>query len=382
MLCLGIETSCDDTSLALVADAEILGVETWSQNDLHALFGGVVPELASREHAKNIGGLFDRLLERTGVRAEDIELVSPARGPGLLGSLLVGVAFAKAFALGSGVRFIGINHLHAHVFAAGLKNRLSLPALALLVSGGHTLLYRVEGPDKFTVLGKSSDDAAGEAFDKAGKMLGLPYPAGRHIDRLAQDGVVQAGLFPRPHTGKDNLDFSFSGLKTAMWLHVSRHPELRASFDVQNGELSLPQNRQTRQCLADTCASYRQAVVDCLCLRVEQTLSRRENADMQSIILAGGVAANSLLRLSVGRIAAERGLECNVPPLELCADNGAMIAYLGLLLADMGYEHGLGMRAVPRGTPVPQDMLRSRQGGYCSKKEAQMVGLPDGKTIL
>ncbi|MDR0828446.1 MAG: tRNA (adenosine(37)-N6)-threonylcarbamoyltransferase complex transferase subunit TsaD, partial [Desulfovibrio sp.] len=241
MLCLGIETSCDDTSLAFVEDNEILGVETLSQNDMHALFGGVVPELASRGHARAIGFLYDRLLERTGIGADDIDLVCPARGPGLLGSLLVGVAFAKAFALGRKIRFLGVNHLHAHVFASALTNNVPLPALALLVSGGHTILYRVEGPDKFVVLGKTSDDAAGEAFDKAGKMLGLPYPAGRHIDLLANTGTAAVKLFPRPCTGKSNLNFSFSGLKTAMWIYASKHPDRRASFEAQSGKTLLPE---------------------------------------------------------------------------------------------------------------------------------------------
>jgi N6-L-threonylcarbamoyladenine synthase len=360
MLCLGIETSCDDTSLALVADNALVGQESVGQAGMHALFGGVVPELASREHARSIGALCDRLLRRTGVAAGDIELVCPARGPGLMGSLLVGISFAKAFALGSGARFLGVNHLHAHIFAVGLEREVLLPALALLVSGGHSILYRVEAPDVFVLLGKSLDDAAGEAFDKAGKMLGLPYPAGGAIDALAEEGRASPNLFPRPCRGSGNLDFSFSGLKTAMWKYVAGHPECRASFDAASGEAVLPRGEK-RIALADVCASYRLAVVDSLCVKVEKAFDGGAAVGSRSLILAGGVAANALLRRAMRNIADRRGLPFCVPSLKFCADNGAMIAYLGALLAEAGYSHSLDMEAVPRGRPVPDDMIREQQ---------------------
>ncbi|MDR1945896.1 MAG: tRNA (adenosine(37)-N6)-threonylcarbamoyltransferase complex transferase subunit TsaD [Desulfovibrio sp.] len=357
MLCLGIETSCDDTSLALVEDSVLLGQESVSQAGMHALFGGVVPELASREHVRFIGPLCDRLLRRACVAAGDIDLVCPARGPGLLGSLLVGISFAKAFALGSGARFLGVNHLHAHIFAAGLERELPLPALALLVSGGHSMLYRAEAPDNFALLGKSIDDAAGEAFDKAGKMLGLPYPAGSAMDALAEEGCASPRLFPRPYSDNESLDFSFSGLKTAMWLYISEHPECRVSFDAASGEAVIPQGEK-RAAMADVCASYRLAVVDSLCVKVERAIERGGAAGARSLILAGGVAANSLLQRRMGDIADRAGLPLCVPSLKLCADNGAMIAYLGVLLAGAGYVHNLDMEAVPRGKPIPDDMIR------------------------
>jgi N6-L-threonylcarbamoyladenine synthase len=355
MLCFGIETSCDDTSLALVADNVLLGQESVGQAGMHALFGGVVPELASREHARCIGPLYDRLMRRAGVSAGDIDLVCPARGPGLLGSLLVGVGFAKAFALGSGARFLGVNHLHAHVFAAGLESTLSLPALALLVSGGHSMLYRVAAPDGFVLLGRSIDDAAGEAFDKAGKMLGLPYPAGEAIDVLAEEGRASPRLFPRPYRDNESLDFSFSGLKTAMWNYVSTHPECRVAFDAASGEVVIPAGER-RMSLADVCASYRLAVVESLCCKVEKAFDCGAAAGARSLILAGGVAANVLLRRRMQAIADKRDLPLCVPPLQFCTDNGAMIAYLGALLADRGYAHTLDMETVPRGRPVPDDM--------------------------
>ena len=327
-----------------------------SQADLHALFGGVVPEMASREHARFIGPLLDSLLDEAGLAPAAVDVVAVARGPGLLGSLLVGVAFAKAFALGSGARFIGVNHLHAHIFAAGLERPLELPALALLVSGGHTHLCRVEGPEAVTTLGRTLDDAAGEAFDKAGKLLGLPYPAGRIIDELAREGRADPKLFPRPYLDNDSLDFSFSGLKTAMALYVQRRPELVARWEAENGRPVLPEGEQ-RTALADACASYRLAVVETLAVKMERALQRDACRDLRSVLLAGGVAANSLLRAEAEAVAARHNLAFAAPSPSLCTDNGAMIAYLGWLLAKSGREHRLDMEAVPRGGRIPDDMV-------------------------
>lgn len=356
MICLGIESSCDDTSLALVRDGKLLGQATSSQVDLHALFGGVVPEMASREHARFIGPLFDKLLADTGVAPGDISAVAVARGPGLLGSLLVGAAFAKSLALGLGARLIGVNHLHAHLFAAGLEQELVFPALGLLVSGGHTHLYRIEGPLAVATLGRTLDDAAGEAFDKAGKMLGLPYPAGRHIDTLANEGRAEEGMFPRPYLGNDNLDFSFSGLKTAMQSYLRAHPDVRAGWEAATGNIeNLAPHIRSR--LADVCASYRLSVVETLAAKTLSALGKQETRDIRSIFLAGGVAANSLLRKRMQGIAETHALRFIAPSPALCTDNGAMIAYLGSLLAGLGYEHGLDVEAVPRGRSIPDDMF-------------------------
>ena len=358
MICLGIETSCDDTSLALVKDGMFLGQTTSSQADLHALFGGVVPEMASREHGRFIGPLCEALLNRTGITPATIDVVAVARGPGLLGSLLVGVTFGKAFALGTAARFLGVDHLHAHIFVAELEQKFELPALALLVSGGHTHLYRVEGPNILHPLGKTLDDAAGEAFDKAGKMLGLPYPAGRHIDELANEGEACAKLFPRPYLDNETLDFSFSGLKTAMAAYIASRQELTGTWDVRDGQPVLPHGPK-RAALANVCASYRLAVVETLAFKVRKALAREETKTLKTLILAGGVAANSLLRNTVREIAEDAGLAFAVPSIPLCTDNGAMIAYLGWLLASAGYSHTLDMETVARGRRVPDDMQRS-----------------------
>jgi len=352
MICLGIETSCDDTSLALVHNGKLLDQTTSSQADLHALFGGVVPEVASREHSRFIGPLCDALLSRTGITPANIDVVAVARGPGLLGSLLVGVVFGKAFALGVTARFLGINHLDAHIFAAGLEQKFEFPALALLVSGGHTHLYRVEGPDTLCPLGKTLDDAAGEAFDKAGKMLGLPYPAGRHIDELANEGTADAKLFPRPYLDNETLDFSFSGLKTAMAAYMASRQRLVGKWDACGGQPLLPRGPE-RAALANVCASYRLAVVETLAFKVRKALVQEETKTLKTLILAGGVAANSLLRSRMREIAVDVGLAFAAPSIPLCTDNGAMIAYLGWLLASAGYSHTLDIETVARGRPMP-----------------------------
>ena len=356
MLCLGIESSCDDTSLALVRDGRLIGQASSSQVSLHALFGGVVPEMASREHARLIGPLCDKLFEDTGIDPNTVDVVAVARGPGLLGSLLVGVAFAKAFALGRGARLIGINHLHAHLLVVGLEHDLRFPSLGLLVSGGHTHLYRMESPTTMIALGRTLDDAAGEAFDKAGKMLGLPYPAGRYIDELANEGTASATLFPRPYLDSGTLDFSFSGLKTAMSTYVSAHRELSASWDSVSGEPLLPRG-EMRTALADVCASYRLAVVETLTAKTGKALMAGDMRDIEGLVLAGGVAANSLLRENMKRLAVRFGKLFFAPSPAFCTDNGAMIAYSGWLLASRGHAHSLDLEAVPRGRAIPDDMI-------------------------
>ena len=356
LLCLGIETSCDDTSLALVKDGRLVGQATSSQVELHALFGGVVPEMASREHARLIGPLCDKLFYDAGVSPDAVDVVAVARGPGLLGSLLVGVAFAKAFTLGRGTRLVGVNHLHAHLLAVGLEQELCFPALGLLVSGGHTHLCRMESPVVMPVLGRTLDDAAGEAFDKAGKMLGLPYPAGRHIDELANEGRASATLFPRPYLDNDTLDFSFSGLKTAMSVYLAAHGKPGANWDPASGETILPQG-EARATLADLCASYRLAVVETLIAKTRKALESGGMGDIAALALAGGVASNSLLRQSMRDLAARFGKRFLAPSPALCTDNGAMIAYAGWLLARQGLCHSLDLEAVPRGRAVPDDMI-------------------------
>ncbi|MCH5277235.1 MAG: tRNA (adenosine(37)-N6)-threonylcarbamoyltransferase complex transferase subunit TsaD [Desulfovibrionaceae bacterium] len=375
MLVLGIESSCDETALALVNDEGELASVMASQVDVHALFGGVVPELASREHARLIGPLLDHLLEKiwrtSGLGWANVDRIAVTRGPGLLGSLLVGLAFAKALALGRGLPLIGVNHLHAHLLVAGMpprprhsadlppppgQARLEFPALGVLVSGGHTHLYRMDGSTKLLALGRTLDDAAGEACDKFAKMAGLPYPGGALLDALGSRGRADGRLFPRPYTQNENLDFSFSGLKTAGAAWLAAHPDARFSPGDGLAREGLPRALDAApQNLCDAAASYLLAVAETLVIKARRaaTLFRP-----RSVVLAGGVAANSVVRRLFAELADEWGIPLLAPPPALCTDNGVMVAWNGLLLAREGLRHGFDLSAVPRGRPLPEDWLR------------------------
>ncbi len=347
MICLGIESSCDETALALVRDGLLVESIVATQEEVHALFGGVVPELASREHYRLMGPLYDTLLRRAGIFSQDIDYYAVSRGPGLLGSLLVGVNFAKGLALATKKPIVGVNHLYAHLLAAGLEQPLIFPALGVLVSGGHTHVYRMESVHSFEVLGRTLDDAAGEAFDKVGKMLGLPYPAGRILDTLASRGTLtDSKLFPRPYVDNNNLDFSFSGLKTAASQYIQQHPELLNYVDVETAP----------QALCDMCLAFNLAIVDTLCIKTTRALEQQ--SDVQCIILAGGVAGNSLLRQRMHNLALAWDKKLILPSLNLCTDNAAMVAYAGWCYAQAGLAHGLDFEAIPRGKAIPNDWQR------------------------
>ena len=351
MRCLGIESSCDETAFALVEDGRLKDAVLATQADMHALFGGVVPELASREHYRFCGALYDELMRRAGLSIDDIDVIAVSRGPGLLGSLLVGVAFAKGLALGSGARLLGINHLHAHLLAAGLEGATLFPALGLLVSGGHTHLYRMDGPSRIAQMGRTLDDAAGEAFDKVGKLMGLSYPGGGLLDMLARQGRADARLFPRPYLDNDNLDFSFSGLKTAVatWLGTL------SGKDSWPRPLHNPDDAP--QALKDGCASFNRAVTETLMEKTRRALDR--NPDLHRLIVAGGVAANSMLREQAVALMKSRKGEAVFPSPRLCTDNAAMVAYAGWLLGSEGWEHPLSLETIPRGRAIPDDMRRA-----------------------
>lgn len=351
MLVLGIESSCDETGLALVRDGRLADHVLASQADIHALFGGVVPELASREHLRFIGGLYDILMERQGLGAGELDAVAVARGPGLLGCLLVGMAFAKGLCLGCGVRLVGVNHLHAHLLAAGIGHRLEFPALGLLVSGGHTNIYHMASPVEITQLGRTLDDAAGEAFDKCGKVLGLAYPGGRLLDALARRGRADAAMFPRPYLDNDNLDFSFSGLKTAASLYAAAH------FAPDAWPRPLESVDSAPEALCDMCASFNLAVVETLEAKVERALDRYPA--VRNLIVAGGVAANSLLRSRMHDLMRRRGGQVAMPEPSLCTDNAAMIAHAGYLVHAHGLESRLDLEAIPRGRAIPDDFVRA-----------------------
>jgi len=300
---LGIETSCDETAAAVVVDGtRVASSVVSSQVDLHARFGGVVPELASRAHVELINPVVAEALLEAGCSGPDVAAVAATVGPGLVGALLVGVSAAKAFALAWGVPFVGVNHLEAHLYAAFLEEPdLAPPLVLLLVSGGHTLLVAMDDHLRYRLLGSTIDDAAGEAFDKVARLLGLPYPGGPAIDRLALEGDRTAIAFPRA-MHDDGYDFSFSGVKTSVLTYLRKHPDAN---------------------VADVAASFQEAVVDVLV-----TKARRAARDVgaNGLCLAGGVAANSALRERVLDACIADGLRPFVPSRTMCTDNAAMVA--------------------------------------------------------
>jgi tRNA N6-adenosine threonylcarbamoyltransferase len=320
---LGIETSCDDTCAALVTrDGAIRANVIASQGLLHERYGGVVPEIASRQHLEVLDSVVDDTLERAGATLADVEEVAVTRGPGLIGALLVGVSAAKALAAAGRLPLVPVDHLHGHVTASMLgDDPIEPPYLVLVASGGHTFLARVDDPSEYRVLGETLDDAAGEAFDKGARLLGLGYPGGPEIDRLAREGDPNAFDFPRSLPG-DGLNFSFSGLKTSLLHTVSKEG-------------------QTPFRKADLAASYQRAIVDVLIARLEQAL---ELEGLERVALGGGVAANSELRDRAGAL----GAPVWVPPIELCTDNAAMIAGAARFGRALPYPEYLDLDAAAR----------------------------------
>lgn len=311
MFILGIESSCDETAAAVLRDdREVLASTINSQIAIHALYGGVVPELASRQHLQNIYPVVEEALGRAGLSLDRIDLLAVTEGPGLVGCLLVGHAFAKALSLARGIPLVGVDHLSGHLFSVFLgDNRPDFPFVAMLASGGHTSLYLAAGPNEFRLLGRSRDDAAGEAFDKVAKLLGLGYPGGPVISRLAAEGDPAAIHFPRAWLDKDSLDFSFSGLKTAVATLVNQLPP---------EELAVRRN--------DICAAFQEAVVEVI---VTKTMQAAAATGCRRVVLAGGVAANPRLRNRLAAAGEGKGLAIYLTPGEYCTDNAAMIALAG-----------------------------------------------------
>ncbi len=300
---LGIETSCDETAAAVVVGGHVVRSSVVSsQVDLHARFGGVVPEIASRAHVDLLTPVIAEALVEGGVEGPELSAVAATAGPGLVGSLLVGVSTAKALALVWGVPFVAVNHLEAHLYAAFIEDpTLELPLAVLLVSGGHTMLVAMEGPGRYRILGSTLDDAAGEAFDKVARYLGLGYPGGPAIDRIAMEGDPHAIAFPRAMRN-EGLDFSFSGLKTSVINHVRKHPEAAT---------------------ADVAASFQEAVVDVLVTKARRA---GQLIGAKGLVLGGGVAANSLLRERFLSACVEDGIHGFLPSRSMCTDNAAMVA--------------------------------------------------------
>jgi N6-L-threonylcarbamoyladenine synthase len=319
-LILGIETSCDETAASVVANGRrVLSNVIASQDDLHAEYRGVVPEIASRAHAERILPIVRRAVSDAGVSLRDIRAVAVGNRPGLIGCLLVGVAAAKSLAWSLGIPFTGVDHIHAHLYAGCLDSDLpAFPALGLVVSGGHTSLFRVESPTAVTRLGGTIDDAIGEAYDKVATILGIPFPGGPKLDKLAQTGNPKALDFPVSRLGHDSLDFSFSGLKTAVLYAVRGVPSERS----KNPAALAP----TTASSADVAASFQRAAVRAVILKLERALNM--NPDTRSLLVGGGVSANSLLRAELQAFATKARIELRLPSLPYCLDNAAMIAGL------------------------------------------------------
>jgi N6-L-threonylcarbamoyladenine synthase len=325
---LAVETSCDDTAAAVLDRGEVLSNIVTSQDDVHRLYGGVVPELASRAHMSAIVPTIERALQEAGCGVRDLDAVAATYGPGLIGSLLVGLNTAKAIAFARGLPFVAVNHLEGHLLSVRLEARVEFPYAALLVSGGHTSLYLAKAHGDYELLGATRDDAAGEAFDKVAVVLGLGYPGGRRIDELARDGDAAAYAFPRarlkPRAGRLPYDFSFSGIKTAVALCAREH----------GGD-----DRRR----ADIAASFQEAVVDML---VDNAVAATRQAGAPRLVVAGGVSANSRLRARIADAGRAAGIDVVIPSPRYCTDNAAMIGLAATVRLELGQRDGLDVNAV------------------------------------
>lgn len=333
MIVLGIESSCDDTGAGIVHDGRELASVVASQDDVHGPYGGVVPELAARNHVLHVVPVIRRALEQADIALEDLDGIAATMGPGLVGCLLVGLSAAKSIARARQLPFVGVNHIEGHILSIELDQELERPFLALVVSGGHSALYWAKEDGTYALLGSTRDDAAGEAYDKAAKLLGLGYPGGREIERIAREGDPEAFSFPRPRVRGAELDMSFSGLKTALRLTVERNPDAAQ---------------------ADIAASFQQAVIDSL---VNVTRRAIEQTGTRTLVVTGGVSANQALRGAMEEMSQQEGATLHVPPLRRCTDNGVMIAYAGWRRLARGESDPMTLNAraqLPLGPRLPR----------------------------
>ncbi len=333
MLILGIETSCDETGIALYDSEQGLRADVlYSQIELHAEYGGVVPELASRDHVRKILPLIQQAMDKSRIQRADIEGIAYTAGPGLMGALLVGAAVGRSLAWAWNIPAVGVHHMEGHLLAPMLENNPpAFPFVALLVSGGHTQLVQVKGVGRYQLLGDTLDDAAGEAFDKTAKMMGLGYPGGPLISKLALEGQPGRFKFPRPMVDRPGLDFSFSGLKTFTLNTLQTQ--------LQDDPAQDPQTR------ADVALAFEQAVVDTLAIKCKRALLQ---TGLDRLVIAGGVSANTRLREKLQAMTAAQGASIYYPRLEFCTDNGAMIAFAGCQRLLAGQQEALGFSAQPR----------------------------------
>lgn len=342
MLILGIDTSCDDTAASVVEDGTgIISNIVSSQTDIHTKYGGIVPELASRRHIEMIWPVVDEALKSADIKFEGLSAIAVCHGPGLIGSLLVGCSFAKALCFSKNIPLVAVNHLEGHVFSAFLEEpRPEFPFISLVASGGHTSLYRVDGFGRYTELGRTRDDAAGEAYDKVSKLLGLGYPGGPVIDKLAEDGNPEAIDFPRAYL-PESFDFSFSGVKTAVLHYV------KAAVSSQQSAVSKEINLKADSYkliadlpINDIAASFQACMVDVLVRKTEWAI-RKEG--IRRVTLSGGVSANSELRRRMKKMGEEREVETFIPSVSLCTDNAAMIAAAGFHYFNAGRFAGMDL---------------------------------------
>ncbi len=344
MLILGIESSCDETAAAIVEDGRrVHATVVAGQADLHEEYGGVVPEIASRAHVERILPTLRHALRKAAIRIDDIDAVAVGHRPGLIGSLLVGVAFAKALAWAMEVPLVGVDHVHAHLYAGCLEDHTPpMDALGLVVSGGHTAIYHIRSTIDIERLGSTIDDAIGEAYDKAAMILGLGYPGGPRLDALARQGDPSGHAFPISRLGTASLDFSFSGLKTSLLYRVRGRPGAGGTFERDWKDLSEQQR-------ADLAASFQEAAISAVMLKIERALDHLHSRGRQvrSILAGGGVSANSLLRTRLGAFARQHGLTLRLPPMEYCVDNAAMIAGLAFHLLRAGRRDDMSLTARP-----------------------------------
>lgn len=354
MIVLGIESSCDETAAALVNDnKEILGEALLSQEE-HKAFGGVVPEIAARSHLEHIDDILAQCFANSGLTLNDVDAVAASAGPGLIGGVVVGVMTAKALAIAANKPFVAVNHLEGHALAARISNDVTFPYLLLLVSGGHCQILVVKDVDKYERLGTTIDDAVGEAFDKVAKMLGLGYPGGPAVEKLAATGDEERFTLPRPLIGSPDCNLSFSGLKTAVRKIIETYAP-----DGEIAHADIPKHD-----VADICACFQYAATDCLCRKLTKAISyfKQKYPEGKNLVVSGGVASNSYLREKLRILAEKNGLVFAAPPIRFCTDNGVMVAWAGLERFRKGYVSPLDFKPRPR-WPLDADAPKAAGAG-------------------
>ena len=340
MIVLGIESSCDETAVALVNDKkEILGEALLSQQE-HIAFGGVVPEIAARSHLEHIDSILEECFAKTNLSLKDVDAISASAGPGLIGGVVVGVMTAKALSVALNKPFVAVNHLEAHALAARISNDVEFPYLLLLVSGGHCQILVVKDVNSYERLGTTIDDAVGEAFDKVSKMLGLGYPGGPAVEKLATTGDATRFTLPKPLIGSGDCNLSFSGLKTAVRKIIETY-----STDGDIAHANIP-----AQDIADICACFQYTATDCLCRKLKKAISyfKEKYPNGKHLVVSGGVASNSYLRNELKKLADNHNMIFAAPPIRFCTDNGVMVAWAGLERFRKGYTDSLDFKPRPR----------------------------------